>query len=244
MLLSAGVPLPSTLFVHGYLTVEGRKISKSLGVVVDPFELVRRYGVDPVRYWLLREVPPTGDADYSDEKLERRYSADLANGLGNLLNRTANMVVRYRRGVVPAPGATEAVDQSLLDAAAGLAERIRRAMEQNCDPQAALAAIWAVVDEANRYVDVTAPWGLAKAERSGDPTAGSRLDTALHHLVEALRIIGEALRPFLTETSERMAAQLGIALSADWLAGLSWSDRTIGASVGTLQPLFPKLESA
>lgn len=242
MLLSAGVPLPSTIFVHGYLTVEGQKISKSLGVVVDPFDLVRRYGVDPVRYWLLREVPPTGDADYSDARFEHRYTADLANGLGNLLNRTASMVVRYRQGVVPAPGSPEPADRPLLDVAHGLAGQIQRAMEEDYDPQAALAAIWAVVDEANRYVERTAPWSLARAEKSGDVAARLRLDAVLYHLVESLRIVGEALRPFLPETAERMAAQLGGSTSARWQDGLAWSDRSIGASLGKPQQLFPRLE--
>ncbi|MGH2369085.1 MAG: methionine--tRNA ligase, partial [Chloroflexota bacterium] len=103
MLLAAGEPLPDTIFVHGYLTIAGQKISKSLGNVVDPQVLVDRYGVDPVRYWLLRAVPPTDDADYTDEKLQRRYAADLADDLGNLLHRTVSMLHRYRHGVIPGP---------------------------------------------------------------------------------------------------------------------------------------------
>lgn len=111
MLMSAGEPLPEIIFVHGYLTIAGEKISKTLGNVVPPAEPVARFGVDAVRYWMLREVPPTEDADYTDERLERRYNADLANDLGNLLNRAVSMIGRYRDGVVPAPGAPDAAGE-------------------------------------------------------------------------------------------------------------------------------------
>ncbi len=182
------------------------------------------------------------DADYSDARLEHRHTADLANGLGNLLNRTASMVVRYRQGVVPTPGGPEPADRPLLDVAHGLAGQIQHAMEDDYDPQAALAAIWAVVDEANRYVERTAPWSLARAEKSGEVAARLRLDAVLYHLVESLRIVGEALLRFLPETAERMVAQLGGSTSAHWLDGLAWSDRSIGASLGKPQQLFPRLE--
>jgi methionyl-tRNA synthetase len=241
MLLSAGEPLPTTIWVHGYLTIGGQKISKSTGNVVDPFALVARYGVDPVRYWLLREVPPFGDADYADERLERRYNADLANDLGNLLNRTVSMVHRYRQGIVPAPGEPGPADQRLEAVAAGLAERVRTALEDDLDPQAGLAAIWELAGAANRYVEETAPWTLARSEQAGDPQARQRLDSVLHHPAEALRIVAEALRPFLPETAERVARQLGAALSPDWPAALRWGRAAVGNVLPPPEPLFPRL---
>ncbi len=245
MLLSAALPLPTTLFVHGYLTVDGQKISKSLRNAVDPADLIQRVGLDAVRYWLLREVPPTGDIDYTAEKLDRRYHADLANGLGNLLNRTVSMVHRYRQGIVPPTGPTgETVDRDLQSIASAVSDRLGEAIERDLDPQSALVAIWDVVNRANRYVQETAPWTLAGAERTGDATAARRLDTVLASLAESLRIIAEALRPFLPDTSERIARQLGGPLGEDWRQSLTWSDRCAGRSVATPEPIFPRLEVA
>src|SRR5439155_9751378 len=194
MLLSAGEPLPTTIWVHGYLTLGGQKISKSTGNTVDPLALVERYGVDPVRYWLLREVPPFADADYTAERLEGRYNADLANDLGNLLNRAVSMLHRYRQGVVPAPGASRPADDRLRAVASGVREQIQTALDKDLDPQAGLAAIWDLVATANRYVEESAPWSLARAAGTGEATAASQLDTVLHHLAESLRVIAEALR--------------------------------------------------
>jgi methionyl-tRNA synthetase len=244
MLLSAGEPLPTTIFVHGYLTSGGQKISKSLGNVVDPVALVDRYGVDAVRYWLLRGVPPTEDADYSNEKLEGRYNSDLANGLGNLLNRTVSMLHRYRRGIVPAPSETPAGDDAVVATAFGLGERIRLAMERDDDPQAALAAIWDLVTAANRSIEDAKPWSLAGAEQGGATAAGSRLDLVLGNLVGALRVTAEALRPFLPETADRIAQQLGVMLHSDWTEGLRWGSRQVGHAVPSPRALFPRLETA
>jgi methionyl-tRNA synthetase len=237
MLLSAGLPLPDEIFVHGYLTIGGRKMSKSLGNVVEPIGLVRRYGVDAVRYWLLRAVPPTGDADYTDDKLEARYTADLANDLGNLLNRTLSMLHWYRRGVVP----TQAHAASDLRALAStIDERLDRLMRHDRDPQAALGVIWELIAHANRYVEETAPWTLAKAGHAGDPAAGARLDSVLYNLAASLRIVAEALRPFLPTAAERIAAQLGVPLTASWTEGLGWGKLPAGTVVGQPEPIFPK----
>ncbi len=238
MLLSAGEPLPTTIFVHGYLTIDGEKMSKSLGNVVDPAELVERYGAEAVRYWMLREVPPNGDADYTDEKLERRYNADLANDLGNLLNRTVSMINRYRGGEVPQ---TESGDSLGTD---DLAARIQADMGQEYDPQQALAAIWDCVVRANRHVEETAPWVLSKAERAGDEEAKGKLDAALYSLAEALRVIAVVLQPFLPETSKRMADQLGVEIGhGAWTDELRWGQLQAGTQVTKPQPIFPKLET-
>ncbi len=241
MLLSAGEPLPSTVFVHGYLTIDGEKMSKSLGNVVDPADLVDRYGAEGVRYWMLREVPPTGDADYTDDKLERRYNADLANDLGNLLNRTISMIQRYRGGKVPAsidPKSGEALGVN------GLAEAITTAMGIEYDPQHALATIWDCIVQANRYVETTSPWTLAKSERGGNTDATRALDTSLYTLAETLRVVAVALQPFLPETSVRIAQQLGVALGEQpWLEELKWGLLQPGTTVNKPEPIFPRLET-
>jgi len=191
---------------------------------------------------MLREVPPTQDADYTDEKLERRYNADLANDLGNLLNRTVSMIRRYRAGLVPAPGEPVTTDQDLEAVAANLPGAIAEAMGLNFDPQTALAAIWDLVVRANRYVEETAPWSLARAERSGDAAATARLDTALYHLAEALRIIAQALRPFLPDTAKRIAEQIGVALETpSWPAALTWGQLPPGTQVSEPHPIFPRI---
>ncbi len=244
MLLSAGVPLPTDIFVHGYLTVGGQKISKSLGNAVDPAALVARYGADAVRYWLLHDMPPTADVDFTIERLEQRYTADLANGLGNLINRTVSMLHRYRQGIVPCPGPLSALDREVESVAAGLADRLRVAVGDAYDPQTALVAIWEVIARANRYVQETAPWTLAQLELAGDTTARGRLDTVLAGLVETLRIVAEVLRPFLPMAAERVANQLGTTHALDWLDALRWGYRLTGWKTPPAMPLFPRLEGA
>jgi methionyl-tRNA synthetase len=193
ILLSAGLPLPDEVLVHGYLTAGGRKISKSGDVTVDPVDLVRRYGTDAVRWWLLREVPRTGDADFTEARLVARANDELANGLGNLVNRVVSMVHRYRDGVVPACEVHDfdATPRAAVDAALA-----------DFDFRRATSAVWQVVDEANRYVNRTRPWELAKA---GDP----RLDTVLAGLVAACRMVGELLGPFLPDVAGRVRRQCG-----------------------------------
>lgn len=245
MLLSAGQPVPTTIFVHGYLTVGGAKISKSLGNVIDPLDLASGYGTDPLRYWLLRAVPPTEDTDFTIEKFERRYNADLANDLGNLLQRTVSMIHRYRKGRIPEPGATEEVDRELEAMASEVASRIHMAMGEDYDPQSALTAIWDLVVRANRYVEQTSPWVVAKAARAGDTDATQRLDTVLYYLAESLRVTAQALRPFLPSTAERMAEQLGVSLGTEsWVDALSWGRLAPGTQAAEAHPIFPKLDVA
>jgi methionyl-tRNA synthetase len=161
MLLSAGVPLPTEIFVHGYITVEGEKMSKSLGNVLDPYTLAEQGGIDPLRYYLLREIPATEDGDFSQERFTRTYNTDLADQLGNLLNRTVSMVGRYFGGTVPAPGEAEGPDAALFALAEGLRDRVDTAVQRYA-PHDALAAIWELVGAANKYVAETEPWTLAK----------------------------------------------------------------------------------
>ncbi|MEU8798051.1 methionine--tRNA ligase [Spirillospora sp. NPDC048819] len=195
MLLSAGLPLPDEILVHGYLTANGRKISKSGGVTVDPVALVQEYGVDAVRWWLLREVPKAGDADFTVERLVARANDELANGLGNLVNRVVSMVHRYRDGVVP-----ECESPGELDEVCREAPGLVGAALDDFDFRRATSAVWRIVDEANRYVNRVRPWELAKAD---DP----RLDAVLAGLVEACRVISQVLEPFLPDAAGRVARQ-------------------------------------
>lgn len=244
MLLSAGLPLPTTIFVHEYLTVEGRKISKSLGNAIDPGELVARFGTDVVRHWLLREVPRGEDADFTVERLVGRANADLANGLGNLLNRTVSMIRRWRAGVIPPPGTEEATERALRNLAAALPARVDAALA-DFDFRVALGAIWELVAAANRYVDETAPWTLAKRASGGDASAGARLDTVLWTLAECLRLLAVLLAPFLPRTSEKIRAQLGIPRAVGcWEEEVGWGGLVAGGMVGEAVPIFPRIEEA
>jgi methionyl-tRNA synthetase len=208
MLLSAGLPLPTDVLVHDYLTVDGRKISKSAGTTVDPAALAAEVGTDAVRWWLLRDVPRIGDADYTRARLVARADSDLAGGLGNVVNRIVTMVHAYRGGRVPEePAAPPAGTERLAAAAEAAPARIDAALEA-FDFRRATAAVLAVVEEANRALEVTRPWESAKAERGGDPAAGARLDALLAALHHGCLALAEAAEPFLPEAAARIAAQL------------------------------------
>jgi methionyl-tRNA synthetase len=237
MLLSAGQPLPSAIAVHGFLTRGGRRMSKTLGTGVDPAALAGVWGVDAVRYWLLREVPPAEDADYTDAGFARAYTADLANDLGNLLQRTVSMIHRYRGGALgPPPAGSSPLEAHAVPVPAALSH----ALGEGWDPRVGLRTIFALVEVANRRVEEVRPWDLARRERDGDPR--SRLDRALWDLAEALRLVAEALRPFLPRTAEAIAAQLGVGLAPSWAQGLRWGGLGEGTRVGAATPLFPRRE--
>lgn len=195
-LLSAGLALPTEILVHDYLTVDGRKISKSSGTTVDPAELAAEVGTDAVRWWLLRDVPRIGDADFTRERLVTRSNADLAGGLGNLVNRVVSLIHRYYEGRVPAstlePG-------DLQTAVANAPDRIEKALA-NYDFRPAATALWDIVESANRYIETTAPWQLAKTQ---DPLLAKVLAT-LHDA--CLQLAGE-LSPFLPGAAERITTQ-------------------------------------
>ncbi|SDM69307.1 methionine--tRNA ligase [Nonomuraea jiangxiensis] len=186
MLLSAGLPLPTEIFVHDYLTVDGRKISKSSGTAADPLALVEAYGVDAVRWWLLREVPRVGDADFTEERLAGRADEDLANGLGNLVNRVVTMVHRFLGGRVPEVPARPLAEVS---------EAVHEALEE-FDFRRAAAAVWTIVEEANKYVEKAQPWRQSRAEQ----------EVSLATLVHACRELAVQLEPFLPTAAARVAA--------------------------------------
>ena len=245
ILLSAGEPLPTEIFVHDYLTVDGRKISKSSAGGVedgsaaesrDPVALVSTYGPDALRWWLLREVPRVGDTDFTVDKLVARANEDLANGLGNLVNRVVSLVHSYRNGAVR-PCARPAGTSRWLAAAAGpdhgapdhgapdhgaapewpadaaeLRETIQRTPGAvrtalaRFDFRAAAAAVFEIVEQANRYVEIAAPWHLARAERAGDTAAGARLDEVLGALIAACQVLAAEIWPFVPDLAARVAA--------------------------------------
>jgi methionyl-tRNA synthetase len=236
MLMSAGLPLPTHVVVHGYFTIGGQKMSKSLGNVIDPLEVVESYGADAMRYYVLREMNPFADGDFTVEKLAARYRADLGNDLGNLLNRAVSMIGRYREGVIPNSSWSDAgeLENELAESLGVASAKVELAMEAY-DPQAALIAIWEAISTANTYVEQSAPWAIAKAERNGEVPPG-RLDTVLHALAITLGKLAQLLHPFLPETADKMAAQLGSA-SLDRLPHG-------GQRVGAPEPMFPRIEEA
>jgi methionyl-tRNA synthetase len=200
MLLSAGLELPSRLLVHEYLTANGRKIGKSLGETPDPLGIATQVGVDALRWWLLSDVARTGDTDYSEDRLVARFNEDLANNLGNLVNRTVSMVRKYRGGVVPVVQEHNSPAEGLRRARTEATETIDSAL-RDFDFRRAVEAVTRIGDEANRYVHVIKPWQL-----KGKPV---ELDCVLAELVAACRDIAGHLTPFLPAAARRIAEQCG-----------------------------------
>jgi len=233
-LMAAGLPVPRRVFAHGWWTNEGQKISKSLGNIIDPLALVERYGLDPVRSFLLREVPFVADGDSSHKSMVRRLNGDLANDLGNLAQRVLTIVARNCDARVPAPGAFTAEDTALLDAAAALTRGVRGRLEQQ-EFHLALDTIWQVIAEANRYVDAQAPWTLRKT----DP---ERLKTVLYVLIETLRRVAILVQPFMPDAAGKLLDQVGVAAEARMIAAVA--DAAPGAVPGASLPapagVFPR----
>jgi methionyl-tRNA synthetase len=216
-LMSAGIPVQKRVYAHGFLFSRGEKMSKSVGNVVDPFNLADQYGVDQVRYFFLREVPFGQDGNYSHEAIVARINADLANDLGNLAQRSLSMIAKQYQGVLPEPGAFSDNDKAILAEADGMVALARTAMASQQIHQA-LNAVWAVVAEANRYFAGEAPWALAKT----DP---ARQGTVLYVTAEVVRQIAILAQPVMPESSAKLLNSLGIPEDARDFAALGGAAR-------------------
>jgi len=239
MLKAIGLTPPKMVFAHGWWTVEGKKMSKSLQNVVEPDRLIDTYGVDAVRYFLMREVPFGTDGDFSHAAMIHRINSDLANDLGNLLSRTLSMIVKYFDGLIPTPSCLKEVDQGLQEVSEKVFPQLSKQMD-DLTFNRALVSIWEIINATNKYVDETAPWSLAKEEKDRP-----RLATVLYEALEALRIIAFLLAAFMPSTSEKMWSQLGIEENL-WEQNLKengkWGGLKPGRKVTKPIPLFPRID--
>jgi len=239
MLMALGLPLPKKVFGHGWLLMKGGKMSKSVGNVVDPVPLIDRFGLDALRYYLLREVPFGSDGSFTPEGFVERLNSDLANDLGNLLNRTIAMIDKYFGGEIPAmiPNATE-FDASLEEAAREAVGKVEEAMEK-MEFSVALSAIWTLIRRSNKYIDETQPWVLAK-----DDAKRPALGSVLYRLAESLRFVSVLLQPFLTRSPRQIRFQLGVEEGelAAWDSLRQFGRLPAGTKVRKGEPIFPRVD--
>lgn len=236
ILMSLGLPLPKKVLGHGWLLLDGGKMSKSKGNVVDPVKLIDRYGIDALKYFLLREYTFGHDGNYSTEALIKRINSDLANDLGNLVSRTVSMIEKYNSGIVPDAKFEDDYDKSLKSVALAAADRVEAEMDKFAF-HSALEEIWVLVRRANKYIDEKMPWVLAKDEAERD-----NLDTCLHNLAESIRIVSILIYPFMHSTSDEIRKQMGL-----WYADVTWEDAKefemmYQEKVKKGKPLFPRID--
>jgi methionyl-tRNA synthetase len=237
ILMSLGLPLPKKVFGHGWLVIGGGKMSKSKGNVVDPVLLCERYGVDAIRYFLMREIPFGSDGNFTNEALVGRINSDLANDLGNLVSRTGAMIERYFGGTLPEEREADAVDDELI----GLAKATRGNMEQYMESMQfsnALTEIWKLISRTNKYIDETMPWVLCK-----DEAKRARLAAVLYNLAESIRIAATLIAPFMPSTTPKILAQLGLSEdAATWEQAGKWGVLPLALSMTKGETLFPRID--
>lgn len=240
MLMSTGVPLPTRIFAHGWWTSEGEKISKSKGNVIDPLEMVSKFGLDAFRYFLLREIPFGVDGNFSRKAFITKTNSDLANDLGNLLSRATNMISKYCGGKVPPKEASSGTpDRELID----LSQRVVAETKKYIDEIAfskALSSIWTLVRSTNQYIEKSAPWKLAKEKKQ------KRVEETLYNTLESLRIAALLIYPFMPDSAERIWKDLGVETDIGAIKNLQietpWGRLASGSSVTIGKPLFPRIE--
>ncbi len=234
MLLSAGIEIPKCIYVHGFITSGGHKMSKSLQNVVSPVEVSDKYGRDALRYYLLREIPTTDDGDFTIERFEELYNSDLANNLGNLVNRVFSMTERYLEGVVPRKSGD---DEAFSAKYSAMWERYHDAINQ-FNLKKALEEVLDHINDANRYIENEKPWAVAKENEE-------KLKDILYNLLEKLRHIANALYPFVPEASEKILKGLGQIILPENFGNVErWGTLKEGIKLGKLNPLFPRIENA
>jgi len=228
MLKAMGLPLPRQVLVHGWWQKDGQRMSKSTGNVVDPIAVIDEWGIDAFRYYVVRELDLSADGNWTDAGFRSRYEAELANGLGNLVNRSLSMLKRYRQGIVPVLS-----NELAAEVAQAVAETATHLKSSRL--QSALQSIWLIVNRANLYVEQTQPFKLAK-----DPAQAARLDEVLYNLAECCRILAVLLWPFIPETAAKIFKQLGLPQSPALLDQATWGGLLPGHTIGEIAPLFPK----
>ena len=231
MLKAMGLALPKQILAHGWWQKDGAKISKSEGNIVDPIAVINEWGLDAFRFYVVRELDLGPDGNWTDAGFKSRYQAELANGLGNLVNRSLSMLKRYRNGGVPARSDELATEANRISGET-------RALLEKCELQAALQKIWSLVNRANQYVDQTAPFKLAK-----DPAQAKRLDEVLYNLAETCRVLAVLLAPFLPGTAAKIYAQLGLNFPPDKFSDATWGGLQPGHTIGEPAPLFPRKDT-
>lgn len=239
ILMSIGLPLPKTIFVHGFVLFKGEKMSKTRGIYVDPKKAVDEYGADSIRYHLMRDVSFGRDGDFSWEAFVNRYNADLANDYGNLLNRTLNLVVQNFDGMIPEMGKLEPIDQELVELAKETAIKVNELMN-NYQMNLTLETIWQLIRHTNKYIDETAPWQLASDDSS---ESKERMGTILYNCLEAVRFAALLTSPFMPSATDKIFKQMGVENIVRSLDSLKeWGRLPSGVEIGEIEPVFPRIE--
>ncbi|MCQ2381342.1 MAG: methionine--tRNA ligase [Acidaminococcaceae bacterium] len=235
MLHALGVEMPKKIYGHGWLVVDGTKMSKSLGDVVDPLGLIDEFGSDAIRYFLLREINLGNDGNFSRDALIQRTNADLANDLGNLLNRTVAMIIKYHSGEVKNSKQNDAVDNDLINLAQQTVKDYTSQMD-NMNITDAVKTVWNLIGKANKYIDETAPWALAK-----DDTKQAKLQTVMYNLAETLRLVAIMVAPYIPDAAPKIYEQLGLENKPLQLSDAVWGGLADETKVVKGEPLYPRI---